>query len=256
MKHKYLIDRVNIEWIYQIFTLLSCKMSVEEIVEMAREEGVEFGERRDVFNRLVDLGILSKQREKNGTFVEFTPFGESVQLLYIKNPDKIPFLLHMLHILKSYENNSPRYFTTYRFVIDTVLEEKNVASDQYNRVVKMLEETYNDDESITGMDSTTIGKGVVFIQEIVNKKFDLLEFVDPNLFTYGLQKYIDKKTRQENGSLLITDKEKQELSILFLLEKAKIEEMVNKSIRYKKAFTIRYAPRGMVLQAIKTVPLQ
>jgi len=256
MKHKYLIDRINIEWIYQIFTLLSGKMSVEEIVEMAKEEGVQFGERRDVFNRLVDLDILTKQREKNGTFVEFTPFGESVHLLYIKNPDKIPFLLHMLHILKSFEYDSPRYFTTYRYVIDTILEEKIVSSNQYSRVVKMLEETYNDDVPITGMDATSIGKGTVFIQEILNENFDLFEFVDPNLFSFGLQKYIETKTRQDNQSLLITDNVKRDISILLLIDKMKIEEMVNKLVRYKKAFTIRYAPGGMVLQTIKNVSLQ
>lgn len=244
------------EWIYQIFSILSGKMSIEEIVEISKEEGVEFGERRDVFNRLVDLDILTKQRDKTGSYVEFTPFGESVQLLYIKNREKIPYLLHMIHVLKSFEETSPRYFTTYRFVIETILEEKEVSSNQYNTVVKMLEETYSDDESITGMDNTTIGKGVVFIQEVLNESFDRLEFVDPNLFTYGLQKYIEKKTKQEMGSLLIAEKEKQELSTLFLLDKTKIEDMINKSIRYKRAFTIRYASRGMILQATKNVPLQ
>lgn len=256
MKHKYLIDRINMEWIYQIFSILSGKMSIEEIVSISKEEGVEFGERRDVFNRLVDLDILQKHRDKSGSYVEFTSFGESVQLLYIKNREKIPYLIHMIHVLKSYEKNSPRYFTTYRYVVETVLEEKEVSSNQYNTVVKMLEETYSDDESITGMDNTTIGKGVVFIQEVLNETFDRLEFVDLNLLAYGLQTYIEKKTKQKKGNLLIVDREKQELSTLFLLDKTKIEDMINKAIRYKKAFTVRYASKGMILQAIKNVPLQ
>lgn len=256
MKHKYLIDRINLEWINQILTILSGEMSIQEIVDISKEEGVVFGERRDVFNRLVDLDILAKRREGTQTFVEFTSFGELVQGFFIKSPDKIPYLFHMLHVLKAFEENSPRYFATYRFVLETVLDEKEVSSSQYNTVVKKLEAKFHDDESITGMDKSTILKAVVFVQEVLNETYELLEFVDPNLFTYGLQQYIEKKTKNETGSLLVTEEEKQELSILFLLDKTKIDEMIQKSIRFKKAFTIRYAPRGMVIQAIKKVPLQ
>jgi hypothetical protein len=255
MKHKYLIDRINIEWINQILTILSGEMAIQEIVDISKEDGVDFGERRDVFNRLVDLNILQKRREANSTFVSFSPFGEAVQRLYIKSPDKIPYILHLLHMIKSFEENSPRYFTTYSFVVETVLNEKEASSSQYNTVVKKLEDKFSEDESITGMDKSTILKGVVFIQEVLNETYDLLEFVDPNMFTFGLQQYIEKKTKNEMGSLLVTEKEKQELSTLFLLDKAKVEEMIQKSIRFKKAFTVRYAPTGMVLQAIKSVQL-
>jgi hypothetical protein len=255
MNHKYLIDRINLEWINQILTILSGEMSVQEIVNISKYDGVDFGERRDVFNRLVDLNILIKRREGNSTLVEFTTFGESVQRLFIKSPDKIPFLFHMLHIIKSFEENSPRYFTTYRFVVETIINDKAASSSQYYTVVKKLEEKYNDDESITGMDKSTILKGVVFVQEVLNETFDLLDFTDPNIFTYGLQQYIERKTKSEMGSILIAEEEKDELSILFLLDKTKIDDMIQKSIRFKKAFTIRYAPRGMVLQAIKPVSL-
>ncbi|MGG4169241.1 hypothetical protein ABEW00_17500 [Rossellomorea vietnamensis] len=255
MAHKYLIDRLNMEWIYQIFSILDYRMTIEEIVDLSKQEGVEFGKRRDVFNRLVDLGLLEKTKEEKIFCIELTELGQRVKNIYIKNPQKIPMLLHMMHILKSFENEAPRYFSTYYYTTKITLEDKKSSKSQYDKLVKLLEERYPDEDHITGLDSTSIGKANVFFNEVLDEDYSYLSFVDPMIFAKGLQMYIGAKTGNPLGNVLITPQEKQELSILFLVNPNQIESMIEKSNRYIRAFETRYSTAGVVLNSIKKIEL-
>jgi predicted transcriptional regulator len=253
MAYKYLIDRLNMEWIYQIFSIVDYRMSIEKIVELSKEDGVEFGKRRDVFNRLVDLGLLEKTKEEKIFCVEFTELGQKVKNIYIKNSQKITMLLHMMHILKSFEKETPRYFSTYYYITKIALEDKKSSKDQYDKLVKLLEKRYPDEDHITGLDSTTIGKASVFFNELLDEDYSYLSFVDPIIFASGLQMYIEAKTSTPLGNVLITPKEKQELSILFLVSPDRIESMIDKSNRYTRAFETRYSTTGVVLNSLKKI---
>ncbi|WLR46561.1 hypothetical protein LC065_13390 [Halobacillus litoralis] len=251
MKYKYLIDRLNMEWINQVFSILTDQMAVEKIVELSVEDGVEFGKRRDVFNRLVDLDLLEKSRIGKYSYVTFTEQGQKLKNIYIKNSAKIPMLLHMLHVLKSFDKHSKRYFSTYYFTTKITIEDKKSSIDQYQTLIKLLEEKFPEEEHITGLDNTTIGKANVFLHEIMDNQYNYLTFVDPILFAYGLQKYIEAKTGNKLGNILITNKEKEELSILFLVSPDQIELLVEKSNRYTRAFETRYTTTGTILNCLK-----
>lgn len=255
MKHKYLIDRINLQWIYQILSIVDDKMPIEEVVDISKDEGVDFGTRRDVFNRLVDLRLLTKSKEQRVSYAELTDFGYTIKNIYIKNQSKIPIILHVLHILESLKKESPRYFTTYYYTTKITLEEKKSSSDQYNNLIKWLERSFPKEDAITGLDETTIGKANVFINEILVGNYHYLTFVDPMIFAYGLQGYVEAKTGDRLGKLLITNKEKEELSILFLIDPNEIEKMLEKANRYTKAFEIRYSTSGTVLNSLKKVDL-
>lgn len=255
MPYKYLIDRLNIEWIYQIFSIVEFRKSIEEIVELSEEEGVKFGKRRDVFNRLVDLGLLKKTKEERIYYVEFTELGNRVKNIYIKNPRKIPMLLHMMHILKSFEKGTQRYFSTYYYTTKIILEDKKSSKSQYDKLVELLEERYPDEVHITGLDRTTIGKANIFLNELLDENYNYLSFVDPMIFAAGLQMYIEAKTGNSLGNILITSKEKQELSILFLVSADQIESTIEKSSRYTRAFETRYSTTGVVLNSFRKIEL-
>lgn len=230
-------------------------MPIEEVVEISKEEGVDFGARRDVFNRLVDLGLLTKTKEGKTSFIELTELGEKVKNLYIRNQAKVPLFIHILHIIQSLKKGSPRYFTTYYYTTKISLQEKKSSKDQYSKLIKLLEEHYPEEESITGLDGTTIGKANVFLNELLDDQYNYLSFVDPIIFAYGLQSYMEVKTGGRLGSMLITNKEKEEISILFLIDPSQMEAMLEKANRYTKAFEIRYSTTGIVLNSVKQTEL-
>ncbi|NKW96661.1 hypothetical protein [Bacillus toyonensis] len=255
MKYKYLIDRINIKWIYQILSIVEYKIPIEEVVEISRDEGIDFGTRRDVFNRLVDLGLLIKSREDTTSYIDLTEFGHKVKNIYIKNQSKIPIILHMLHILQSFKKESQRYFSTYYYTTKISLEDKKSSKDQYSKLIKLLEERFSEEDSITGLDGTTIGKANVFLSELLDDEYNYLTFIDPIIFAYGLQGYMKARTGDRLGNILITNKEKEEISILFLISPNQIENMLEKANRYTRSFEMRYSTTGIILNSLKPIEL-
>lgn len=255
-KHKYLIDQISLEWIEVIFQDLESDMELEEFIDTAEDQGVAFGKRRDVFNRLIDLKILEKYTENRTVFLRWTEFGEQLKEYVYSNRTKISYLMHLLQITEAFNTTAKRYFTTYYIITDILMQSKNnrghseVFAELYNR----LNDLFPDDD-IEGIEKSTIAKSVVFLKEILDEDYNELQFVDPILMAYGIQRYIEMKTGNRNGKVLITEKERKELSNVLLINRAHFKQHLDKSNKYTKAFELRYSTAGIIITALKKIEL-
>lgn len=254
--HKYLIDQISMNWIHAIFQYLEDGMALEELVEIAEHEGIEFGKRRDVFNRLIDLNILEKYVEQRVSHLRWTSFGNEVRTLYVKSASKLPYLLHILQAVNAFNPKAKRYFTTYYYITDLLLEQENKteASKVFEVLYSGLAAHYPDD-AIEGIEKSTIGKSTVFLKEVLDENFTPLTFIDPTLMVFGIQHYIEMKTGERDGRILITAKERKELSNILLIAPSQFEQHLEKTNKYTKAFESRYSTSGTILNSLKIISL-
>lgn len=255
-KHKYLIDQISMEWLEFIFSDLEDDMGLEEFVAIAEDQGVHFGKRRDVFNRLIDLRLLEKYTEDRIVFLRWTSFGEQLKQYFSKSQSKMPYVLHLLQITETFNNEAKRYFSTYFFITDILMASKNKlsAAESYEELFSRLSEKFPDGD-VTGIEKTAVGKAKVFLNEILDEDYNELQFVDPILMAFGIQRYIEMKTGDDASMLLITEKERKELATILLIQPSQFEQHLEKVIKYSKAFEVRYSTAGIILNPLKKIEL-
>lgn len=251
MEKIYRIDQINVEWVYKIFELVDTTwISMNTVTDPACNGGVDFGKRRDVFNRLTDLFLIEKNKSiKEGQFVKLTDKGVKLKQIFSCNKLKGIEYLHAFHIIESFRPNVKRYFTTYRFACEIFFENKELKQEHYSLLVNKLEEYFNaSSEGITGMDKSTISKSTVFAREITkNEKRN----IDLKLASYCLQQYIEAKTGSFCGQLLISDDAIKEISVLFLIDKREVTTLLDRIIKMIGTFQKKHAVAGSYITLLK-----
>lgn len=253
--HKYLIDRVNVDWIEKIFEFVNTDwMAIDDVVDEALDDGVKFGKRRDVFNRLIDIGILEKNKEKGKqNFITLTEKGMIIKSIYLIDRIRGIEYIHMLHVLESFKPEARRYFTTYRFAIEIFMQNRELKKDDYLILVRKLEEYFDcSGEGITGMDTTTIGKATVFVKEIPHGDD---RDIDLKQYNYGLQEYVAIKAGRNSGQVLLSEETISDLMILFFMDHDEVLRMIDILIRMSGNIQKKFAMAGTYLSILKTITL-
>lgn len=253
--HKYLIDRINVDWIEKIFEFVDANwIKTDDVINASLEDGVEFGKRKDVFNRLVDLGLLEKNDENaKQNQIRLTEKGLNIKNIFLMDRSKGIEYIHMLHVLESFKPEGRRYFATYRFAIEMFMQSKQLKKDDYLILVQKLEQYFDcGNEGVTGMDTTTIAKATVFVKEIPQGND---RDIDLKLFNFGLQEYVAIKTGKRNGQILLSNEAMSDLMVLFFMDSDEIIKMIDMLIKMSGNLQKKFAMAGTYLSILKTINL-
>ncbi|WP_433938502.1 hypothetical protein [Paenibacillus lautus] len=247
--HKYLVDRINVEWIVKIMELLDRNWrGIQETVEECEMDGVMLGKRRDVFNRLSDLQLLEKKKGKEPE-IRLTDTGMQLKRVFMKSPGKGIDYIHLLHCIQSFNPASPRYFSTYRFTLELYMEYKPLNKEHLPLLVRKLEEHFPDSQGITGMDESSIRKSRVFAEDMEARPN---RSVDLRMVAYGIQQYMAITKRSE---LLLSSEVLKDFSVMFFASPDETNALIERTIKMTGAFMKRYSVAGSYIHTIETIPL-
>jgi hypothetical protein len=246
-KEKFLVDRISPEWLkWLVYHMVSGKFyEISKLVENALLEGVKFGKRKDVFNRLVDLDLCLKQ----GQTLSWTDKGIEWKEACLSDESNVLEYIHLLHYAYGELPGKRPYFFTYRSIINLFYEHPLLTrKDALTEVLNLLDERFPAFRGQFGVTLPMIGKALVFWKEIIGTpEVQLRNTVRPHIMAYAISLLYQARGLKLEDPLLLTESRVSEICHYLLLNKETFEDNLDRMLSATNLIQEQFTTSGRSL---------